>query len=371
MIRLAIMSPSNSAYSETFIHSHRKIPNVKVSYYYGSSIPTHLEGYGALYRSKISNRTIYKIWHHLARIKLSEREYNVINSLKKNRIDCVLAEYGTTGAAIIEIIKHLDIPLIVHFHGYDASVNQVIETLSEKYKELFEVASYVVVVSRVMETKIIQLGCPKDKIIYNVYGPCPSFFGVKSSHNSKTFVSLGRFVDKKAPYYTLLAFSKVLKEYPDASLIMGGEGYLLNCCINLSKNLGIDHAVTFPGIVSKDSFQKLLTSCRGFVQHSITALNGDMEGTPNSVLEASASGVPVVSTYHAGIPDVLHHMKSGLLVEEHDVDKMAEYMCLLLSDIGFARKLGNSARKNIKESFTQEIYLDNLSKLVQKTMKSD
>ena len=65
-----------------------------------------------------------------------------------------------------------------------------------------------------------------------------------------------------------------------------------------------------------------LKSSTAFAQHSITAENGDMEGTPVGIVEASYAGLPVISTFHAGIPDVINNRETGLLVEEHDVEEM-------------------------------------------------
>ena len=139
-------------------------------------------------------------------------------------------------------------------------------------------------------------------------------------------MAAGRFVDKKAPHLTLLAFRKVLEHFPDAELVIVGDGPLLPVCRDLVRYYRMDANVTLPGVVTPGEVCEQFSHCAAFVQHSVTGRNGDMEGTPVAVLEAAAAGLPVIATRHAGIPDVVCHGQTGLLVDEHDVDGMATAM---------------------------------------------
>jgi glycosyltransferase involved in cell wall biosynthesis len=90
-----------------------------------------------------------------------------------------------------------------------------------------------------------------------------------------------------------------------------------------------------------------------FVQHSVRAPSGDSEGTPVAILEAAASGLPVVSTRHAGIPEAVLDEVSGLLVEEGNVSAMADAMCRLLDTPGLAVRMGEAGRKHMQINFEQ------------------
>ena len=245
---------------------------------------------------------------------------------------------------LVKVFNVANIPFIVHFHGHDASVVEKIKK-HDNYQALFKAAHFVVAVSKVMERKLKELGCPVNKLVLNTYGPNNAFLQLQASCKEESLVSIGRFVDKKAPYYTILAFSEALKECPNAVLYMAGNGILQDTCQNLAKYLGIDKQVKILGVIETEKYQEILTRTRGFVQHSITATNGDMEGTPLAVLEASAAGVPVISTFHAGISDVVIHEKTGLLVEEHDVKGMAQNMVRVLKDQQFAYEMGAGSQK--------------------------
>jgi colanic acid/amylovoran biosynthesis glycosyltransferase len=186
--------------------------------------------------------------------------------------------------------------------------------------------------------------------------------------HQETFIAVGRFVDKKAPYYTLLAFKEVLKEFPNATLVMAGDGILHNSIKNLIRYYQLEKNVKLIGIIRTNEFLQILQDARAFVQHSITASNGDMEGTPLGVLEACAAGVPVISTYHAGIPDVIIHGFNGLLCEEHDVLKMSENMKLVLIDKNRAGELGANARQTILNNFQLDRHLHILSEVIIKAI---
>lgn len=272
------------------------------------------------------------------------------------------------GAHILPIAKAIGIPLIVHFHGFDAVTHEVIAEMREKYVAMFSYASAIVVVSKKMAEKIAALGCPPDKICLNTYGVHPDYLKIEPSFNDKTLVGLGRFVDKKAPYYTILAFQKALAKHQDAKLIIGGGGPLHDTCVNLVKYWGLEDSVSLPGMILPADFKVYLSNCRAFVQHSITPSSGDMEGTPLSVLEAQASGLPVVATIHAGIPDVVVHQETGLLCEEHDVELMAAHMVRVLDDKELARELGQAGRKRYIANFTLERHLAELSRLVHQSI---
>jgi len=296
-------------------------------------------------------------------------EQLILNSLKKHNIDVVLAEYGTHAQRILPVIKKAGLPLVVHFHGYDASVESVIKRHNH-YKEVFEYASKVIAVSKVMQEKLKSLGCPEDKLVYNVYGSQPEFHQVTPTYSKKQLIAIGRFTDKKAPYYTLMAFAQIAKNHPDASLIMAGDGVLLNMCQNLARHLEIEKQVLFPGVITPETYRELLSESLAFVQHSITAANGDMEGTPLAVLEAGAAGLPVISTKHAGIPDVIVDGNTGLVCGAHHVATMATLMDMLLSDVEKAKMMGAAGKVHIEKNFTLERHINDLQDVLEESVNS-
>lgn len=365
MANIALISPSKNSYSETFIQTHKARLEGKIFYYYSGEVPTELEG-GVVINSR-RKRIIDTVKGHFRLNRFSLPEQAVMTSFKKNKIDLVFAEFGTTGEKIVPVCRELGIPLIVHFHGYDASRYEVLKE-NDNYKQLFDYASYVIVVSRKMYKDLMECGCREEKLIYNVYGPREEFLKIEPAFTKPQFVAIGRFTDKKAPYYLILAFQEVVTKNPEAKLIIAGDGELFNSCKNLVKYYSLEKSIFFPGVISREEYIAYLRESIAMLQHSITAEDGDAEGTPVSILEASAAGLPIVSTRHAGIFDVIEDGKTGLLVEEHDVKGMAKQMLRLIEDPNLAKELGAKNKKNIRENFSLNRHIDVLNELIKKSL---
>jgi glycosyltransferase involved in cell wall biosynthesis len=216
-----------------------------------------------------------------------------------------------------------------------------------------------------MVNQLVRLGAPEEKVFYNPYGVDIDKFK-QAPLAQPQVLAIGRFVEKKAPYLTLLAFRKVLDRLPDARLVMAGTGTLLDVCHNIVRSLHMEHAVTLKGAVDHDQVAALMHESRLFVQHSLVPKSGDSEGTPVGILEAGAAGLPVVSTRHAGIMDAVIHGESGFLVDEGDIDGMSEYMHRLLDDNDLAARMGKRGREHIAANFNMDRSIDNLRAIIKR-----
>lgn len=351
-MRVAFLSPYSTPQCETFIQSQKEGINADIYFYYGDLVPRYLEGEGLISIDRAILHYPLKLIGILWKINpfalknshLSILEYLFSKSLKKHKIDVVFAQYGHVGAAVLNACKYAKIPLVVHFHGRDSSAYDVVKDNKSKYLDMFGYATSIIAVSHTMVQMLIGLGCPKEKIVYAPCAPDDGFACITPSFNKHMFLSVGRFVDKKAPYLTLFAFKRVVEKEPSATLIMAGDGPLLPCCKAIAKELEIEQKVYFPGAVNSEQIKKWLSECLAYVQHSVRAEDGDMEGTPVAVMEALLSGVPVVSTLHAGIPDVVIDGKTGLLSKEHDTYSMSENMLKLIQTKDLAKTLGTAAK---------------------------
>ena len=283
--------------------------------------------------------------------------------MKRHNVDVILAEFGIHGSNICPHARDLGIPLIVHFHGHDAHRNPLLVGFKDRYRVMFEYAYKLISVSHTMTQKLVDMGANPSKIVYNPYGPREFFYQNKPRYQ-KTFVAIGRFTDIKAPYLTLLAFKQVLVSHPDAKLVMGGEGELLETCKTLARTWDIESNVFFPGALHHEQVLELFSHACGFVQHSVTPTYGDSEGTPVAILEAGAAALPVIATRHAGIPEALVHGETGFLVEERDVDGMTRYMKLLLEDQSLFKSMGAAAREHIRANFNINTHISRINEVV-------
>jgi len=318
-------------------------------------------------RAKLQKLLPQLLYHRLV-TKKEHAEPAVRDALdgffRAHDVDVILAEFGTSGAPICPYAVKLGIPLVVHFHGHDAHREPLLTPeLRRQYDFMFEHAAGILVVSHHMENALVELGCPRERITYNPYGPRNVFFDVKPDYRP-TVLSIGRFCDIKANYLVLMAFREALKSCPQARLVMAGEGELLETCKTLVEVWGIGNQVYFPGAVSHAEVPRLFAEACCFAQHSVTPSYGDAEGTPNTILEAGAAGLPVVSTRHAGIPDVVVEGETGFLVAERDVTGMAAQLQALLQDPERCRTMGASARQHIHDNFSSGAHVDRLGRVI-------
>jgi glycosyltransferase involved in cell wall biosynthesis len=203
----------------------------------------------------------------------------------------------------------------------------------------------------------------------NPYGvDLDRFQGAQPAQAEPLFLAVGRFVDKKAPHLTLLAFSRVAAALPAARLVMVGDGPLWEACLHLRRVLGLEAQVELPGPLPHDEVAALTRRARAFVQHSLVTSYGDSEGTPVSILEAAGAGLPIVATRHGGIPDVISDGAHGYLVDEGDVAGMAARLEQLARDPALAASLGAAARARIQSDYTLDKRLAALWQIIAAAM---
>jgi glycosyltransferase involved in cell wall biosynthesis len=350
-MRICVVNNGPVSYTETFIRQHvNLLPSENVLM---DDWPPWTRS-GSRWERTLPGRAYYRalnLFHPEAYRRRITSAY--VDLFRRQSCDAVLAEFGPTGVAVMRACQQLSLPLVVHFHGYDLSVRRVLELYTTTYREMFRQAAGLVVVSRAMQRKLIEMGAPPARVHYNPCGvDCELFGGARPMDSPPRVLAVGRFVEKKAPRLTLAAFARVLGEYPEARLRMIGDGPLLGECRRLIKRLGIAHAVTFMGSQPHHVVADEMRGAHLFAQHSIEAASGDSEGTPVSILEAGASGLPVVATHHGGIPDVVIDNETGLLVKEQDVEEMSRQMLRLLRDPALADRLGRAARRHVETHFT-------------------
>ena len=291
-------------------------------------------------------------------ISTDDRE-RVRNFLQRHRPAAVLAEYGPTGCLLWRMCQACDVPLFVHFHGFDASYHSRDTHWRVRYRRMFDAVEGVIAPSQFLAGNLIGLGCPRAKLHVNPYGVAVERF-TPTQRLPERLVAVGRLVPKKGPDLTIRAFAQVREKFPAARLDIVGGGELAEQCSALIRELHLDGCVQMHGVRGHDYVLGLMQQASMFVQHSVTASDGDSEGLPNAILEAMSVALPVVSTRHSGIPEAVTDGITGLLVEEHDVEGMAQAMMELLANPARATSMGNAGRKRICQEFTLEKSRDRL-----------
>lgn len=374
-MRLAITSPHKDSYSETFIRAGVERLAGEKEVFYGGMIPTHRRGSGRFYPPKNKFRAfVGKLQLRLGgQPPAKQKGQAYLKELQRCGIDVALVHYADAAMEMMDFLQEGGISLVVHCHGHDVHRESTVAPYRDRFSRLGEIASTVIAVSEKMEAALIALGVPTHKIVRR---PCSvdveKFSLTDPSNNPPVFVFVGRFAEKKAPYLTLLAFKQVHAQLPEARLIMGGDGVLFGPCLELAHQFGIADAVDFTGVMTHEEVAARMRQARAFVQHSIVPQHGDAagdsEGTPVAVLEASASGLPVVSTRHAGICQAVVEGETGYLVEERDVSGMAAKMLRLAQDPLLAKQLGQAGRQHMEKHYSLEQYIETLDACVAKAV---
>ncbi|MEZ4931454.1 MAG: glycosyltransferase [Saprospiraceae bacterium] len=357
MLSIAIVSNNKNKYSETFIHRQVALLPADVHLLYGGYLPV-------MFGNDQPLALEMGWWHRI--FGLSQKQAAILNAkgiesyLLKNKIQAVLAQYGPSGVAMMEICRKIGIPLIVHFHGFDAYRKDILQDYGGKYPALFETAN-TVCVSTDMQRQLLKLGADPERLHLIPYGVDTDLFkpGTKKMQHP-VFIACGRFVPKKAPHLTIEAFAKTLEKIPNAKLMMIGEGEMLPACRSLADSLGISHAIDFKGVMGQAEVAQLLPQALALVQHSVRSSEGDAEGLPLAILEAGACGLPVVATKHMGISDAVVEGETGFLVAEGDTVGMSNQMVYLAQNPALASTMGFAARQRICIHYNQERYINDL-----------
>lgn len=345
---LCIIKPNKDAFSETFIQEHinRLHGNKKVLY--GGSFPVYDHEGNYLIKSPLGIISYLIQKRLLKKQDISVRTNALAAYLKAQKIDVVFAEYGMVGAMVTQACKMANVPLVIHYHGADVHHRATVAEYLPWYKKAFDYASAFIAVSGDMVEELKKLGAPADKIYYASCGiDTDKFPELDISGSDKNFLAVGRFVEKKSPQSVVKAFKPVIEKFADARLTMVGQGPLFEETKALVTKLGLTKSIILAGVLKTEDIKALMCKSRAFVQHSVTAANGDSEGTPVTVLEASSSGLPVVSTRHAGIKDAVIDGVTGYLNDEHDIEAMAQSMIELAESTELAITMGKAGRQHM------------------------
>jgi colanic acid/amylovoran biosynthesis glycosyltransferase len=269
------------------------------------------------------------------------------------RYDVVHCHFGPNGL-VGAFLKDCGIAgrLVVTFHGSD------INTYPRRYgvgvyRRLYEKADIVTVNSRFTMAKVVENGCASSKIeILPVGLRMEEYPAVDPAlRETSTILTVGRLVEKKGHRYAIEAFARVRKRFPDALYLIVGDGPLRGELELLVRELELGDSVRFLGAKGDKEVAALYARASIFVLASVTASDGDMEGQGLVLQEAQASGLPVVSTLHNGIPDGVLDGKSGFLVPERDVGALAEKIESLFGDEALRREMGAVGRSFVSGAY--------------------
>lgn len=286
--------------------------------------------------------------------------------LKQYNVVGVHVHHGSLAPKFQFLKEQYGIPLFVGFRGKDATAFPKKKENLRQLKRLFRIGDRFFPVCKHLKQEIIQLGCPKHKIRVLYGGVDIERFECRPrkivAQQKIRFLAIGRFVEKKGFSDLIRAFAAVKKRHSNVKLILVGNGPYELEYRRLIKRLFLVGSVQIIPWVDYRKIQDTYYRSHVFCAPSRTDQEGNQEGIPNTLKEAMATGMPVVSTTHAGIPELVKHKVSGLLVPEGSVIELAKAMNWLVEHPQYWKALGRKARKKVETQFNKKLQLEKQKK---------
>jgi len=276
--------------------------------------------------------------------------------LRRMRPRLVQAHFGPGGAMALPIARALGIPLVVTFHGADASKEThyrrrlVPHTYSRRLAALQRKAALFVCVSEFVRDQLLARGFPADKLEIIHQGieiddaPADDIFASGDPY----VLFVGRFVEKKGVPFLIEAMRLLAARGTRARLLLIGDGPLAGALREQSRDLD---SVSLLGWLPHTDVRRWMRGAAALCVPSVVASDGDAEGLPNVIFEAMAEGAPVIATSSAGIAEAVEHGGTGLLVPPGDPPALADAIERLIAQPDLRRRLGAAGRIAAAERF--------------------
>jgi glycosyltransferase involved in cell wall biosynthesis len=265
------------------------------------------------------------------------------------------AHFGEAGVASLPLLRAGAPPLVTSFYGLDAAQLARQPYGRWRYRRLFRAGAAFTAVSEAMRRELIALGAPAERTHVIRLGLDPEAIAFAPrrwpADGRVRLLTVGRLVEKKGTRYLLEALALLRERFPGLTITVVGDGPLRPELQRLALQRGIAERVRFAGALPSPAVIDLMAKSHLFALPSVTAPDGDQEGTPVALIEAQASGLPVLSTRHAGIPEVVLHGESGLLAPERDAPALAALLAQLLDRPERWAALGAAGRAHMCAAF--------------------
>ena len=293
-------------------------------------------------------------WYQYTRQLTPAAQRRLVHYLKATQVDLLHVHYGVDALVYADAFEAVDRPVLVSFYGYDCtSFPNRFGRWGKKWlqRKLFtnpHVRAYTAM-SPDMQEDLLRLGCPAQKIIVHYHGSDPHPFFRERTYPDRKEIHLliiSSLTAKKGHTFLLDAFRRAQgTTVHSLHLHIVGDGELKE---RLARYIS-DHAVAqayLHGPIAYGSVEhhRFLDQADIFVHPSVTTPQGEKEGIPGALIEARSSGLPVITTRHAGIPYIIEDGKTGLLVPENDVAALSQAIVRLAESAALRAQLGRAGQ---------------------------
>lgn len=284
--------------------------------------------------------------------------YDLVDLLKRDKPALVHVYYGHKAVHFHDMIRAWGGPFVVSFHGVDVSKFLGESDYAQRLKQVFAEAKLVMARSQSLLDRLVELGCPKEKLRMN-RTPIPLEHLTASVRRPPAdgqwrLVQACRLIQKKGILTTLKALAIVKEKYPQVRYVLCGEGPLKPKIEESIKKRGLEDNVELLGWLDQQQLLEQYRIAQMFLHPSEKTKEEDQEGIPNSMLEAMATGLPVVATLHGGIPEAVKNGHDGLLVPEKSPEELAAAILKLMDNASELERVSTAAAASVRANFGDE-----------------
>lgn len=276
------------------------------------------------------------------------------------------ANFGKSGAYALPIARKLNIPLIVTYHGGDATKtsntkDSFLRVYNRRRQALWDEAALLLPVSDFIRRELLAKGAPDDKMVIQYNGVDPDKFIPGTKENILLFA--GRWMEKKGIETLIRALTQIDKDIlKDWRIRLLGDGSLKETLLPLLRDADVE--AELPGWIPADEMPRHFEEAAIVCVPSQRARSGDAEGLPMVCMEAMFAGCALAATRHAGIPECVLEARTGYLVDEGDSAALAIRLTQLMKDPALTRKMGEEGRALATENFNLNIQSKKLQDLI-------
>lgn len=284
--------------------------------------------------------------------------WDLVERLQEDQPDLVHVYYGHKAVGYLPMLRDWGGPWIVSFHGVDVAKHLEEGDYLKKLREVFAEARLVLARSESLLKRLHELGCPPEKLRLNrtpiPMDHLPAFAREVPANGHWRLIQACRLIAKKGIITTLEAMDRVGAIFPGARYILCGSGPMMEEIQAYVKEHALEMHVEIRGWMSQEALRAELYQAHIFLHASEQTQENDQEGIPNSMLEAMATGLPVVATLHGGIPEAVTSGYDGLLVPERNAHELSTAITKLLRDQVLFAELGRNAATSVRTNFGAE-----------------
>lgn len=265
------------------------------------------------------------------------------------RPDIIHGHFGLDSYRLIALRNKTEIPLIVNFYGHDVIRLPREFGWKKRYQRLQKNMDWAIAVSEDMKHNLINIGFDRDKI--SVIKLAVDAENIEFKHRKKAgpkLMMVGRCVEKKGFIYALKAMKTLKDEIPEISMDLFGDGELLPELKDYAANNDLGKKITFHGFTPNENVFEALYNHDILLVPSVQAKDGDREGMPQTTVEGMATGIPVIASEHAGLPELVKNEETGLLIPTRNSDAIKEAIIKLNENPDLVSRISKKGRRIVE-----------------------